>query len=48
MNIRQKWLRDTCSIIFSLYYIIFANEADEKVRSKYTTAWSLTATTTAA
>ncbi|KAI0000529.1 Alpha/Beta hydrolase protein [Russula vinacea] len=32
MNIRQKWLRDICSIIFSLYYIIFANEADEKLR----------------
>ena len=32
MNIRKKWLRDICSIIFSLYYIIFANEADEKVR----------------
>jgi hypothetical protein len=34
MNIRQKWLRDICSIVFSLYYIIFANEADEKVRSQ--------------
>jgi len=32
MNIRQKWLRDICSIIFSVYYIIYANEADEKVR----------------
>ncbi|KAF8499726.1 Alpha/Beta hydrolase protein [Russula emetica] len=32
MNIRQKWLRDICSIVFSLYYIIFANEADEKLR----------------
>ncbi|KAI0305440.1 Alpha/Beta hydrolase protein [Multifurca ochricompacta] len=32
MNIRQKWLRDICSIIFSVYYIIFANEADEKLR----------------
>lgn len=32
MNIRQKWLRDICSILFSVYYIIFANEADEKLR----------------
>jgi hypothetical protein len=33
MNIRQKWLRDICSIVFSVYYIVFANEADEKVGS---------------
>lgn len=32
MHIRQKWLRDICSIVFSVYYIIFANEADEKLR----------------
>lgn len=32
MHIRRKWLRDICSILFSVYYIIFANEADEKVR----------------
>ncbi|KAI9511164.1 Alpha/Beta hydrolase protein [Russula earlei] len=32
MKIRQKWLRDICSIIFSVYYIIYANEADEKLR----------------
>ncbi|KAI0268774.1 Alpha/Beta hydrolase protein [Gloeopeniophorella convolvens] len=32
MNIRQKWLRDICSMVFSIYYIIFANEADEKLR----------------
>ncbi|KAI9456514.1 Alpha/Beta hydrolase protein [Lactarius psammicola] len=37
MHIRQKWLRDICSIIFSIYYIIFANEADEKLR-KFRTA----------
>lgn len=37
MHIRQKWLRDICSIIFSVYYIIFANEADEKLR-KFRTA----------
>ncbi|PFH53820.1 hypothetical protein AMATHDRAFT_54355 [Amanita thiersii Skay4041] len=32
MSIRPKWLRDICSIIFSIYYIIYANEADEKLR----------------
>jgi hypothetical protein len=33
MSIRPKWLRDICSIIFSVYYVIYANEADEKVSS---------------
>ncbi|KAF8270268.1 Alpha/Beta hydrolase protein [Lactarius quietus] len=37
MHIRRKWLRDICSIVFSVYYIIFANEADEKLR-KFRTA----------
>ncbi|KAI0684280.1 alpha/beta-hydrolase, partial [Cytidiella melzeri] len=32
MTIRPKWLRDICSIIFSVYYIIYATEGDEKVR----------------
>ncbi|KZV74437.1 alpha/beta-hydrolase [Peniophora sp. CONT] len=32
MNIRPKWFRDMCSIVFSVYYIIYANEADEKLR----------------
>lgn len=32
MSIRPKWLRDACSILFSVYYIIYAHEADEKVR----------------
>lgn len=32
MTIRPKWLKDICSILFSVYYIIYANEADEKVR----------------
>ncbi|KAM6502030.1 Alpha/Beta hydrolase fold [Amanita muscaria] len=32
MSIRPKWLRDICSIIFSVYYIIHANYADEKLR----------------
>ena len=31
MSIRPKWLRDISSIIFSFYYIIYAQEADEKV-----------------
>lgn len=33
MNIKPKWLRDLCSVLFSLYYIFYANEADEKVLS---------------
>ncbi|KIJ67977.1 hypothetical protein HYDPIDRAFT_173697 [Hydnomerulius pinastri MD-312] len=32
MSIRPKWLKDFCSILFSIYYIIYANEADEKLR----------------
>ncbi|KAF8650416.1 hypothetical protein AX16_005222 [Volvariella volvacea WC 439] len=32
MPIRPKWLRDLCSVLFSMYYIIYANEADEKLR----------------
>jgi len=32
MSIRPKWLRDLCSILFSAYYILYANEADEKVK----------------
>ena len=32
MSIRPKWLNDICSILFSIYYIIYANEADEKVK----------------
>ena len=32
MSIRPKWLRDIASIIFSVYYVIYAQEADEKVR----------------
>jgi hypothetical protein len=31
MSIRPKWLRDVCSILFSGYYILYANEGDEKV-----------------
>ncbi|KAF9469919.1 Alpha/Beta hydrolase protein [Collybia nuda] len=32
MTIRPKWLRDVCSVLFSGYYILYANEADEKLR----------------
>ncbi|KAF9263321.1 alpha/beta-hydrolase [Marasmius fiardii PR-910] len=32
LAIRPKWLRDICSILFSVYYIIYANEGDEKLR----------------
>ncbi|KAF9529187.1 Alpha/Beta hydrolase protein [Crepidotus variabilis] len=32
MSIRPKWLRDLSSIVFSAYYIIYAQEADEKLR----------------
>ncbi|ETW80598.1 Esterase/Lipase [Heterobasidion irregulare TC 32-1] len=32
MAIRPRWLRDICSILFSAYYILYANEADEKLR----------------
>ncbi|KAL0578752.1 hypothetical protein V5O48_003250 [Marasmius crinis-equi] len=32
LSIRPKWLRDLCSVLFSVYYIIYANEADEKLR----------------
>jgi len=31
MSIRPKWFRDICSMLFSVYYIIYANEGDEKV-----------------
>ncbi|KAJ6625455.1 hormone-sensitive lipase [Mycena sp. CBHHK59/15] len=32
MSIRTKWLRDICSVLFSGYYIVYPNEADEKIR----------------
>ena len=32
MKIRVKWLRDIASIVFSLFYLISAERADEKVR----------------
>ena len=32
MKIRRKWLRDLASVVFSIYYIFAAEQADEKVR----------------
>ncbi|PHH90023.1 hypothetical protein CDD83_4707 [Cordyceps sp. RAO-2017] len=32
MKIRTKWLRDLASIVFSLFYLVAAERADEKVR----------------
>lgn len=32
MPVRPKWLRDICSMLFSGYYLIWAQEADEKLR----------------
>ncbi|KAH9858745.1 Alpha/Beta hydrolase protein [Lenzites betulinus] len=32
MTIRPRWLKDICSVLFSIYYIIYASEADEKIR----------------
>lgn len=32
MRIRRKWLRDLASMVFTAYYLIAAEQADEKVR----------------
>lgn len=32
MTIRWKWLRDIASLLFAVYYLFFAQEADDKVR----------------
>jgi acetyl esterase/lipase len=32
MRIRRKWIRDLASIVFTAYYLIAAEQADEKVR----------------
>ena len=32
MRIRSKWLRDIASVVFSLFYLVAAERADEKVR----------------
>lgn len=31
MRIKTGWLRDLCSVAFSLYYLVAAERADEKV-----------------
>lgn len=31
MAIRPKWLKDISSILFALYYLIYANEGDDVV-----------------
>lgn len=32
MHMRPKWLKDTASILFTVYYLVCAEQADEKVR----------------
>jgi hypothetical protein len=32
MNLRPAWLKDLCSILFTGYYLVWATEADEKLR----------------
>jgi acetyl esterase/lipase len=32
MRIKPKWARDACSMVFSIYYLFAATQADEKVR----------------
>ncbi|ORX81110.1 alpha/beta-hydrolase, partial [Basidiobolus meristosporus CBS 931.73] len=32
MNIRPKWLMNTMSLVFTLFYLVFAERADQKVR----------------
>ncbi|GFZ46234.1 hypothetical protein JCM24511_04481 [Saitozyma sp. JCM 24511] len=32
MTIRPKWFRDICSVLFSAYYLVWANEGDEVLR----------------
>ncbi|KAI9883918.1 MAG: tryptophan synthetase [Watsoniomyces obsoletus] len=32
MRIRRRWLRDLASVVFSIYYLFAAEQADEKVR----------------
>lgn len=35
MTIEPKWARDISSVLFSGYYLLFANEADQKVRFSF-------------
>lgn len=32
MHLRPKWFRDVCSVLFTVYYLICAEQADEMVR----------------
>nr|ODN81222.1 hormone-sensitive lipase [Cryptococcus depauperatus CBS 7841] len=32
MNIKPKWIKDICSILFSAYYLVYAREGDEVLR----------------
>ncbi|CAO3646911.1 unnamed protein product [Cunninghamella echinulata] len=32
MSLKPNWLRHLCSVLFSLYYLVFADDAEEKVR----------------
>lgn len=32
MHVRPRWLRDISSVVFTLYYLVCAEQADEKVR----------------
>ena len=32
MRIKRKWIRDLASIVFTIYYLVAAEQADEKVR----------------
>ncbi|PBP15709.1 hormone-sensitive lipase [Diplocarpon rosae] len=32
MRIRRKWMRDLASVVFTVYYLLAAEQADEKVR----------------
>ena len=32
MPIKRRWIRDSCSILFTIYYLVCAEQADEKVR----------------
>lgn len=31
MAIRPKWLKDLCSVLFGVYYLVYASEGDEVV-----------------
>ncbi|KAJ7838698.1 Alpha/Beta hydrolase protein [Mycena leptocephala] len=35
MSIRTKWIRDICSVLFSGYYIIYPDQADEKYLRRF-------------